>query len=135
MINIMFHPAESELDFRCKTIETTALEDLYSTTPLKIIGSMYQQLNEDELHSSFEEAISDRVLAFNKRHRPISASRIGNISPHSLRRAEATLQRNPTHYMLVRCGTREIILLLVIAFLLILVGLDLMGLLVLLTSP
>jgi hypothetical protein len=135
MINMTFHPAESELDFRYKSIETTALEDLYSTTPLKIISSRYQQPDEDELHSSFEEAISDRVLAFNKRHSSISVSRIENVSPHSLRQAEISLQRNPTLYMLVRCSTRDIALLLVIAFLLILVGFDLLGLLVLLTSP
>lgn len=135
MINKIYHPADSEANIRCMTIETSALEDLYATTPLKIIGSMYQQPNEDELHSSFEDAISDRVLAFNKQHRSISVSRIDNVSPDSMMRAEGTLQRNPTRSMFVRPGTREIMLLLVLAFLLILVGFDLMGLLVLLTSP
>src|SRR5947209_11334470 len=40
---------------------------LYATTPMPAFRPVFQQPNEEELYTSFEEAISDRVLAVNRR--------------------------------------------------------------------
>src|SRR5215469_2170697 len=126
---------ESESHIQSMTIETTTSQDLYSTTPLKITGSMYQRPNEDELHSSFDEAISDRVLAFNKQRRSNSNPRIDSVSSLPSIQTEASLPGSSADPKLLRHGTRDLILLVAVALMLLLIGFDVMGLLVLLTSP
>jgi hypothetical protein len=135
MNSILYNPAETEPDIRCMTTETAASEDMYSTTPLIVMRSTYRQPNEDELHSSFEEAISDRVFALNKQLRHLSVPLIKNVSVQSSMRIQVKLQSNPTHFTLLRPGSQQVVLLITIAFMLIMVGFDLMGLLVLLKSP
>ncbi len=135
MNNVICDFAESGADIRSMTVETTGLEDLYSTTPLKIIGSFYQQPDEDELHSAFEEAISERVVAFQKQRMSISMPGIDSVSAHPSLQTEVTLPGSAAHFMVPRRGTREIIVLIAIAFMLFLVGFNFMGLLVLLTLP
>jgi len=135
MNSIVYNPAETEPDIRCMTTETASLEDKYSTTPLIMMRSIYRQSNEDELHSSFEEAISDRVLALNRQLGHLSVPLIANVSAQSPMRDVIKLQNIPTCFTLLRSGSRQIMLLIAIAFMLIMVGFDLMGLLVLLKSP
>ena len=132
MNGIVYNPAETEPDIRCMTTETTASEDIYSTTPLIVMRSIYRQSNEDELHSSFEEAISDRVLALNRQFRHLSVPLIDNVSVHSSMHPQVKLQSKPTHFTLLRPGARQVMLLITIAFMLIMVGFDVMGLLILL---
>ena len=131
----MYDPAETEPDICCMTTETAASEDMYSTTPFIVMHSIYRQPNEDELHSSFEEAISDRVIALNKQLRHLSVPLIKNVSVQSSMRLQVKLQSNPTHFTLMRSGSRQVVLRITIAFMLIMIGFDLMGLLVLLKSP
>ena len=131
MNGIVYNPAETEPDIRCMSTETVAFEDLYSTTPLIRMRSIYRQPNEEELHSSFEEAISDRVLAVNKQLKrlsipladslPVLAPPYASIQPLSLRE----------HYGILKYATRQVMFSMAIAFMLIMVGFDLMGLLVL----
>ncbi len=83
MNSILYNPAETELDIRCITTDTGATEDIYSTTPLTITRSLYRQSNEEELHSSFEEAISDRVLVLNRQLRRLSIPLTDNLSVQS----------------------------------------------------
>ena len=135
MNKTVYNPAETEPDIRCMTTETASLEDKYSTTPLIMMRSIYRQSNEDELHSSFEEAISDRVLALNRQLGHLSVPLIANVSEQSPMRDVIKLQNIPTCFTLLRSGSRQIMLLIAIAFMLIMVGFDLMGLLVLLKSP
>ena len=135
MNKIVYNPAETEPDIRCMTTKTAAPEDMYSTTPLIMMRSIYRQSNEDELHSSFEEAISERVFALNKQLKHLSVSLIDNVSAQSSMCAVVKLQNNPTHFTLLRPGLRQVMLLTAIAFMLIMVGFDLMGLLLLLKSP
>ena len=135
MNSIVYNPAETEPDIRCMTTETATLEDKYSTTPLIMMRSIYRQSNEEELHSSFEEAISDRVFALNKQLRHLSVPLIANVSAQSSMCAEVKLQSSPTRFTLLRPGSRQIMLLIAIAFMLIMVGFNLMGLLVLLKAP
>ena len=132
MNSIAYNPAETEPDIRCMTTETTASEDMYSTTPLVAIRSIYRQSNEDELHSSFEEAISGRVLALNRQFRHLSVPLADEASMQSSKRALVNLQSEPTHITLLSPGFRQAMLLITIAFMLIMVGFDLMGLLILL---
>ncbi len=134
MNNMVSHPAESETGIRYMTVETTALEDLYSTTPLKIISSLYRQPNEDELHSAFEEAISERVFAFQTQRMSMSFPSIDNVSLLPSIQTEVSLPVRVTDPLVLRYSTHEIVLLMAIAFMLLLVGFDLMGLLILLTS-
>ena len=132
MNSMIYNPAETEPDIRCMTTETTASEDIYSTTPLIAIRSIYRQSNEDELHSSFEEAISDRVYALNKQLRRLYVPLIDNVPVQSSMYPHVELPAKPAHFRLLRPGTRQIMLLITIAFMLIMVGFDVMGLLILL---
>jgi hypothetical protein len=129
---IVYNPAETEADIRCMTTETTALEDIYSTTPLITIRSIYRQSNEDELHSAFEEAISDRVFALNERLRRLSVPLIDNVPVKSSMYLHVELPAKPAHFTLLSPGTRRVMLLITLAFMLIMIGFDLMGLLILL---
>ena len=132
MNGIVYNPAETEPDIRCMTTETSASEDMYSTTPLIAMRSLYRQPNEAELHSSFEEAISDRVIALNKQLRHLSVPLIDDVSVKSSIIPIEKQQSKHTHFTLLRPGFQQVILLIAIAFMLIMVGFDLMGLLVLL---
>lgn len=129
---ILPNPAETDMDIRYITTETAPPEDLYSTTPLNSIHSLYRQSNEDELHSSFEEAISDRVVALNKQLRRMRVPLIDNVPEQSpiiaVVKQKSSLACNP----LFRSSSRKAILLIAVAFMLIMVGFDLMGLFVLL---
>ena len=132
MNGIVFNPAETEPDIRCMSTETVAFEDVYSTTPLITMRSIYQQPNEEELHSSFEEAISDRVFALNKQLRHLSLAQIDNVPAQSLMRDVVELPGDPAFFTLLSSRSRQVMLLIAIAFMLMMVGFDFMGLLVLL---
>jgi hypothetical protein len=132
MNGIVYNPAETEPDIRCMSTETVAFEDLYSTTPLIRMRSIYRQPNEEELHSSFEEAISDRVFALNKQLRYLNVPLIDSVPAQSSMRGVVGLPSDPTPFTLLRSRSRQVMLLIAIAFMLIMVGFDLMGLLVLL---
>ncbi len=58
MKSILYNSSETELSVHCNTIERTTSEDIYATSPLVAVRSIYRQSNEEELHSSFEEAIN-----------------------------------------------------------------------------
>ena len=47
---------------------TTATENIYTTTPMPAVRKpIYERSDEEELHTSFEAAISDRLLAIDSR--------------------------------------------------------------------
>jgi len=46
--------------------DTAVVEDRFVTMPVLPAAPAYQPANEEELHTSFEQAISDRLLAVNK---------------------------------------------------------------------
>lgn len=132
MNGMIYNPAETEPDILCMTTEPTTSEDMYSTTPLIAMRSMYRQSNEDELHSSFEEAISDRVLALNKQLKRLCVPRIDSVPVRSSIYPHVELPAKPRHFPLLRPVSRQVMLLITLAFMLIMVGFDLMGLLILL---
>jgi hypothetical protein len=132
MNGIVYNPAETEPDILCMSTETVAFEDVYSTTPLIMMRSIYRQPNEEELHSSFEEAISDRVFALNKQLRHLSVPLIENLPAQSPMPAVVELPSDHTRFTLLGSRSQQVMLLIAIVFMLIMVGFDSMGLLVLL---
>ena len=51
---------------------TAVVEDRFETMPVLPAAPAFQPANEEELHTSFEQAISDRLLAINKQLNLIS---------------------------------------------------------------
>jgi len=103
---------------------------LFVTTPMPAFRPLFQQPDEEEVYTSFEEAMSERVLAVNRQ--------LSHLS-----RAHSRVRQSVSH---VECGrsSREGgalarvgnawqngVLLLSLALMLVLLGFDLMGLLVL----
>src|SRR6266487_6402371 len=83
MNSILYNSSETEMSVHCITIERTTSEDIYATSPLVAVRPIYRQPNEEELHSSFEEAISDRVLAVNRQLRRLCVPHSENLSVQS----------------------------------------------------
>jgi hypothetical protein len=48
-------------------VRTSMIEDWFATTPALLVAPSYPLSDEEELHTSFEHAISDRLIAVNKR--------------------------------------------------------------------
>jgi hypothetical protein len=131
MNSILYYPAETELDIRCITTDTGATEDIYSTTPMPIIRSVSPQSNEEELHSSFEKAISDRVLVLNRQLRHLSIPLTDNFSVQSPLSSVVKIPSLTARLTSLGRASRQALLRIAIAFMLVMVGFDLMGLLVL----
>ncbi len=131
MISTSINPAATELNIRSVTFDAAMVEDMYATTPVAVVLPTYRQLNEEELHTSFEEAISDRVLAVNKQLRRLSGTMTGHSYVES-QTCTAVKQGSLADCFLAlgRAGQRGI-LFVAIAFMLVMVGFDLMGLMVL----
>ena len=131
MNSIVCNPAEMELDSICNTTETAAPEDMYATTPLVVVRPTYTRPDEEELHTSFEEAISDRVLAVNRQLRhlsfPLTDCLVVQSPMYTPVKAQSLLARltRPAY------TSRQALLCVAIALMLVMVGFDLMGLLVL----
>lgn len=64
-------------------IGMTTGHDLFATTPIKTVT--YHQENEEELHTSFEAAISDRVLVIHRQLQRLSGSlaQTRRLEPHA----------------------------------------------------
>lgn len=73
MNSILCSSADTELDIRRITADMPAPEDMYATAPMALLQPAYRQTDE-ELHTSFEEAISDRVLAVNRQLQRLSGT-------------------------------------------------------------
>ncbi|MDQ2714850.1 MAG: hypothetical protein M3Z08_08090 [Chloroflexota bacterium] len=116
-------------------------EDGFSTTPMVVVKPTYAPLNEEELHTSFEHAISDRVLAVKLRLSRVSAPLV--LSPSSWHEERIPTTRQDAAYAVPQSLASTLlkktrwsrwhlgITLGCLALLLLLIGFDLMGLLVL----
>ena len=104
------------------------VQDQFATTPVIAVhpALAYQQPNEEELHTSFEQAISDRVVAINKQLSRISGPLINSQAMRSVKR-----QNNFLNSTFLSQAQRQCILYLSLAMMFLLVGFDLMGLLML----
>jgi hypothetical protein len=131
MNGILIKPAGIELDSSYATVDTATLEDMYSTTPMVVVQPTYEQLDEEELHTSFEEAISDRVLAVNRQLSRLSDTYTGNLYVRSQMSAPLRRDGLVVRPMLPGRAWQRGMLFVALAFMLVLIGFDLMGLLVL----
>lgn len=114
-----------------ETTETPALRDLYATMPVKATRLEFDWQREEEASTSFEAAISLRVLALKERR--LSAN--GNTTSH-IHYVESSLLHDTTcnrrfFQNIRRIAWQRVALLAATALMLMLVGFDLMGLLVL----
>ena len=68
-----------------RTTETPAPQDLFATAPMKAMALEFDWLREEEAYTSFEAAISDRVLALKGRrigmNEGAGAGARGNVKP------------------------------------------------------
>jgi hypothetical protein len=118
-------------DLFYNTTETPAPQDLFATAPMKAIWREFDRQRAEEAYTSFEAAISNRVLALKERH--ISAYKRtgarGTVTSvmHTLASAATTIW----HKVCSRRVWQRSLLLASLALMLMMVGFDLMGLLVL----
>ncbi len=105
-------------------------DSLFVTAPMPAFRPVFQQPDEEEVYTSFEEAISERVLAVNRQlnHLSRAQSRVRqSVSPVECGRSS----REGGALARVGNAWQSGVLLLSIALMLVLLGFDLMGLLVL----
>ncbi len=77
MNSILYDPAGTEVDMHCLSADTPVPEDLYATVAIAHARPVYRRSDEEELYISFEEAISDRVLAVNRQLQRLSGTLAG----------------------------------------------------------
>jgi len=120
--------------------DTSMIEDWFATKPAIPVVSSQQKIDEEELHTSFEHAISDRLIIVNRRLSLISGPltdpervHLQNtqrlIRSHSMPNVEVVAHSIPHASMKGRW--RHSLLVFSLALMFLLVGFDIMGLLVL----
>ena len=132
MNTILYDPAGTELDLYRLSADTPVPEDIYATVAMAHVRPDYGRTDEEELYISFEEAISDRVLAVNRQLQRLSGTLAGarQTEPYisaSLKSQILAIRRLPSS----ENAWQKVILFAGIALILLLSGFDLMGLLVL----
>lgn len=116
---------------------TAPTENIYATQPIPAIQKpTYQQFDEEELHTSFEEAISDRQLAIHGR-----LSRLSNSIPTAQdaeRHTDAVFSASAWNTAFAKTSTpimsivsKRTTIFTCSAIMFVLLGFDLMGLLML----
>lgn len=110
----------------------TDIESAYVTVPTPVVKPSFQQPNEEELHTSFEEAISDRLLALHPRLDRISQA----LPSASSRDTGPVLQENEQQGQATKLSfsvniRQRMAIFACCALMFLLSGFDLMGLLVL----
>lgn len=142
---------DSELHAGCfdtsaSMTETLTEQDRFATMPVLAAAPVYQPASEEELHTSFEQAISDRLLAMNKQlslksgplghtgHLELNTEPLGhhssmtNVTPATVSLRQHSEKALPA--LLGNIWQRSFVFA-SLALMLMLLGFDLMGLLVL----
>jgi|SRR5579884_1241727 len=109
-----------------------AVEDQFATVPVKVVVRPVCYIeNEEELHTSFEDAISDRVMAVHRRLERLRCETTGKqIVPVQANELLKTNRKDVTPLLPERFWLRGMVFV-SLALMLLLTGFDLMGLLVL----
>ena len=118
--------------YAVSTDMTSIGDSLYATTPMPAFRPVFQQPDEEELYTSFEEAISDRVLAVNRQLSRLSGAH--SSVPQGVSHVEWGGSSRESGGALALVGNvwqRGVLLIITAALMLVLLGFDLMGLLVL----
>ena len=135
----------SEQYASCVYTDLPAVEDRFVTEPIITVEPAYRQLNEEELHTLFEQAISDRVVAVSTRLKRISSALndCQPVSPETTnhRMHQAPVEIVPSNWLpdsRDRTGSlspdslwQRSVIVASLAVMLLLTGFDLMGVLVL----
>ncbi len=108
----------------------TDIESAYTTVPTAVVKPTFQRPDEEELHTSFEEAISDRLLALHPRLDRISQSLPRACNLTQVQELGEQLKQVTKQSLNVNTWQR-ITNLACFALMFMLTGFDLMGLLVL----
>jgi hypothetical protein len=132
--------------------ETLTVQDRFATMPVLAAAPVYQPASEEELYTSFEQAISDRLLAMNKQlslksgplgHTGLLELNMEPLSQHSqishhssmtnITLATVSLQKHDEKALPALLGNvwQRSFIFASFALMLMLLGFDLMGLLVL----
>ena len=64
----------TDVNSSCVHTDALIVENMYATVPMAAMQLAYKPLDEEELHTSFEEAISDRLVALDWRLKHLSTS-------------------------------------------------------------
>jgi NH3-dependent NAD+ synthetase len=131
MNSILCSSTDTELDIRPITANMPAPEDMYATAPMALLRPAYRQSDEEELHTSFEEAISDRVLAVNRQLQRLSGALTSTRQVQPQTGSWLKKQVLALHSSSFEKVCPKGILFAALALMLLMVGFDLMGLLVL----
>ncbi|HEU5374686.1 MAG TPA: hypothetical protein VFV38_04535 [Ktedonobacteraceae bacterium] len=125
---LLASPSETELDVRCLPLASLLEDDYFATVPMIVISreQASQRESEEELYTSFEQAISERVARISRRLSalPLAGSRTSgalSVAPLSVRPRSRFVWRE----------WRRAITLCCLALSLFIAGFDLLGLLLL----
>ncbi len=113
----------------------TNIKSAYATVPTAVVKPAFQRADEEELHTSFEEAISDRLLALHPRLDRISQSLPSahdndTVECQSVQVQKQSKQQGQRLFLNVNIQQR-ITIFACFALMFMLTGFDLMGMLVL----
>lgn len=125
---LLENPAETQLDVRCLPPVNRLEDDCFATVPMFAISQKpeAQKENEEELYTSFEEAISDRVARISRQLSGLPLA--GSYTTIALAAAPAS---NHLRSRFPRwCEWRRTITLFCLALSLFMAGFDLLGLLI-----
>ncbi|HEV2655819.1 MAG TPA: hypothetical protein VGT82_12715 [Ktedonobacteraceae bacterium] len=121
----------AEFDERFVQDVITDIENTYVTMPMAVVKPVFQQEDEEELHTSFEEAISDRLLALHPRLDRISQSLPSAHDNDTVECQAIRVQGKPQGLFLNVNMQQRITIFACFALMFMLSGFDLMGMLVL----
>lgn len=128
------------LDNYALHMDTMSVEDNYATAPIGAIQPFYERLNEEELYTSFEEAISDRLMPLRERLDRISTQPLQYttdpvvLSSTACKLPEEVMPLPALPHSTVRPSFNKwqrVVIFVSLALMFMLIGFDLMGLLVL----
>ena len=131
MNTTLYNSTDTEMDIHTLFADTAMPEDMHATAPMAVARATCWQPSEEELHTSFEQAISDRVLAVNRQLKHLSCPLTDALPVQSQTDTTVTQRSLVSHLTLLEQAWQQRIRYIAIAFLLVMVGFDLMGLLVL----
>ncbi|GHO93742.1 hypothetical protein KSF_037900 [Reticulibacter mediterranei] len=110
------------------TPDTSSVHNAYATAPMAAVLPPYQPPSEEELHTSFEQAISHRTSELHERLSRYSYPALSAQRRHSTEMDTTTIQAQ-NHA--AQTGWQRFVIFSGLALIFMLIGFDLMGLLVL----
>lgn len=122
---VIERPADTQLDLQCMPAHALLEDDYFATAPMISVRPVPTVSNvlEEELCTSFEEAISERVAVVSRQ--------LGSLSPTTSARVDVLAPVLPARTRRYWQAWRRTLVLTCLALNLLLLGFDFMGLLVL----